>query len=156
MLRRRLPEPLVEPDVAESRLAPRNQRALTEFGPKVPRVRIGDNLAGIVVRGEAPTDQFVETELLGTGHFYRPVHWGAHGDPADRLRDVLSSHRLKEHRWHPDRCSDGGFIGNAFDELEELRGVNDRERDPAIFDQRLLSVLRAKVRTLGYALGPYN
>ena len=48
MLRRRLGEPLVEPDVAESRLAPGNQRAFTEFGPEVPRLRIGDNLAGIV------------------------------------------------------------------------------------------------------------
>ena len=122
-------EPLAETDVAESRLAPRNQRPFTEFGPEVPRVRIGDNLAGVVVRGEALTDQFVETELLRTGHFDDAVDWGTHGDRADRLRDVLSRHRLKEHRWHPDRRSDGGVIGNAFDELEELRGVNDRVRD---------------------------
>src|SRR5438270_11532599 len=69
LLQRRLAEPLGEPDVAESRLAPGNQRPFTEFGPEVPRVRIGDNLAGVVVRGEALTDQFVETELLRTGDF---------------------------------------------------------------------------------------
>jgi len=129
LLERRLAEPLAEPDVAESRLAPRNQRAFTEFGPEVPGLRIGDNLARVVVGGKALTDQFIETELLRTGHFNSPVDWGTHGDRADRLRDVLSRHRLKEHRWYPDRRSDGGVIRNAFDELEELRGVNDRVRD---------------------------
>src|SRR5439155_26022964 len=122
LLQRRLAEPLAEPDVAESRLAPRNQRPFTEFGPEVPRVRIGDNLAGVVVRGEALTDQFVETELLRTGQFYDAVEWGTHGDRADCLRDVLSCHRLKEHGWHPARRSDGGVIRHAFDELEVLRG----------------------------------
>src|SRR5262249_24724531 len=55
---RRLAEPLVEPDVAESRLAPGNQRAFTEFSSEIPRMRIGDNIARVVVRGEALTDQF--------------------------------------------------------------------------------------------------
>ena len=132
MLRRRLGEPLAEPDVAESRLALGNQRAFTEFGPEVPRLRIGDNLAGIVVRGEALTDQFVETELLRTGDFNGAVDWGADGDRPDRLRDVISRHRLKEHRRHPDRRSDGGVVRNAFDELEELRGMNDRVRIPPL------------------------
>src|SRR5262249_38518105 len=126
LLERRLAQPLVEPDVAESRLAPGDQRPFTEFGPEVKRVRIGANFPGVLVRGEALTDQFVETELFGTGHFNDAVHWGPHGDFGNRLGDVLSRHRLKEHWWHPDRCADGGFIGNAFDELEELRGVNDR------------------------------
>src|SRR5467141_3104511 len=76
LLQRLLAEPLVEPDVAESRLAPRNQRAFSKFGPEVPCVRIGDNFAGVVVRGETLTDQFVETELLRTGHFNGAVHGG--------------------------------------------------------------------------------
>src|SRR6185503_3161544 len=140
--------PLVEPDVAEPRLAPGNQGTFIEFRPEVPRVGIGDDFAGVLVRGKALTDQFVETELLRTGHFSGAVHWGAHGDPADRLRDVVSRHGLKEHGWQPDRRSDGGVIGNALDELEELRGVNDRVRDPATLDQRLLSAFRAEVRTV--------
>src|SRR5262249_37160762 len=65
-------------------------------------------------------------------------------------------HRLEEHRRHPDRRSDGGVIRNAFDKLEELRRVNDRVRDSAALDQCLLSVLRAKVRTVGYAFGSHN
>ena len=58
-------EPLLESDVAESRIAPRNQRAFRELGPEIPRVGIGDNLPWVVVRVEALPDQFVETELCG-------------------------------------------------------------------------------------------
>src|SRR5947207_1391419 len=93
LLQRRLAEPLAEPDVAESRLAPRNQRPFTEFGPEVPRVRIGDNLAGVVVRGEALTDQFVETELLRTRHFDDTVDSATHGDRTDRTHDVVNHDR---------------------------------------------------------------
>jgi hypothetical protein len=38
-----LVEPLLEADLAESRVVGRNQRALAEFGPEVPRVRVGDH-----------------------------------------------------------------------------------------------------------------
>src|SRR5262249_6019700 len=150
LLERRLAEPLVEPDVAESRLAPGNQRAFTEFSSEIPRMRIGDNIARGVVRGEALTDQVVETALLRASHFNGAVHRGAHGDPADRLRDVVSGHRLKEHRWHPNRRADSGFICDAFDELEKLGGVNDRVRDSAVLDRRLLGVLCPEVRAVGY------
>src|SRR5262249_28237495 len=156
LLVRRLAEPLVEPDGAESGFAPGNQRAFTEFGAEVPRVRIGDNLAAIVVRGKALADQFVETELLRTGHFDRAVHRSADGDLGNRLRDVICRHRLKEHRRHPDRRSNRCVVGNAFDELEELRGMNDRVGDPARFDQSLLSVLRAEIRAVGYPLGAHH
>src|SRR5438045_8524970 len=112
--------------MSPSRPAPEgiNARSLSS-APKY-RARIGDNLAGVVVRGEALTDQFVETELLRTGHFDDAVDWGTHGDRADRLRDVLSRHRLKEHRWYPDRRSDGGVIRNAVHVLEDMRAVNAR------------------------------
>src|SRR5262245_38640162 len=117
LLERRLAEPLLEPDVAQPRLAGGNQRAFAEFCPEVSRVLVDDNLAGIVASGEALADQFVETELLRTGDVNGAVHWGAHGDPADRRGDVVSGHRLNEYGWQPNGRSDRGFIGNAFDEL---------------------------------------
>jgi hypothetical protein len=61
-----LAEPFLESDLAEPRLAGGNQRALAELGAEVPRVRVDDNLAGVVVRCEALTDQLIETELLRT------------------------------------------------------------------------------------------
>ena len=119
-------------------------------------MRVNDNLAGVVARAEALTDQFIETELLGTGHFNRAIQWRAHGDPADRLGDVISRHGLNEYRWQPNRRSVSGFIGDALDELEELRRVNDRVRDPGTLDQRFLSVLRSEVGTVGYTLGSHH
>jgi hypothetical protein len=119
-------QPLLQADLAESRVAGRNQRALAEFCAEVPRVRVNDNFAGVVARAETLTDQFIETELLGTGHFNRAIEWRAHGDPADRLGYVISCHRLNEYRWQPNRRSVSGIVGDAFDELEELRRVNDR------------------------------
>jgi hypothetical protein len=62
-------QPLLQADLAESRAAAWNQRALAEFDPVVPRVRICDYAAGVVARAEGLTDQFIETEFLGTGHF---------------------------------------------------------------------------------------
>jgi hypothetical protein len=46
-------------------------------------------------------------------------------NPADRLGDIISRHGLNEYRWPPNRGSDGGFIRDALDELEELGRVND-------------------------------
>src|SRR5262245_56983206 len=155
-LENRLMQPLLEPDLAESRVAGRNQRTLAELGSEVPRVRVNDNLAMVVARGEALADQFVETELLGTGHFGRAIQWRAHGNPGDSLGDVISRHGLNEYGWQPNRRSLRGFIGDARDELEELRRVNDRVRDPATFDQRFLSVLRSEVGTVGHTLGSHH
>ena len=106
-----------------------NQRALAELGPEVARVRVDDNLARVVARAEALADQLIETELLRASHFNGAVQWRAHGDPPDRLGDVISRHRLNEDRWQPNRRSVSRLIGDALDELEELRRVNDRVRD---------------------------
>src|SRR4029450_10115884 len=133
-----------------------NQRALADFGPEIPRGGVSAHPAGVVAGAEALTDQFIETELLGTGHFNRAIQWRAHGDPADRLGDVISRHRLNEYRWQPNRRSLSGFIGDALDELEELRRVNDRVRDRGTLHQRFLNVLRSEVGTVGYALGSYH
>ena len=58
----RLAQPFLEADLAEPRVAGGNQRALAELGPEIPRVRVNDNLAGVVARGEALTNELVEVE----------------------------------------------------------------------------------------------
>ena len=57
-------------------------------------MRVNDNFAGVITRAEALTDQLIETELLGTGHFDRVIQWRAYGDPADRVGDVISRDTL--------------------------------------------------------------
>ena len=101
-------------------------------------MRIDDDLAGVVSRREALADQLVEAELLGAGDFDRAIHWRADGDPADSPGDVVGRHGLNEDRGQPNRRSVGGFIGDALDELEELRRLDDRVRDPAPLDQLFL------------------
>src|SRR5690349_5790361 len=152
----RLMQPVQEADVAESRVVGRNQRALAEFGPEVPRVRVDDNLTRVVARAETQANQLIESEPLRTGYFNRAVQWRARGDPRDGLGNVISCHRLNQYRWQPNRRSISGFIGDAGDELEELRRVNDRVRDPGSLDQRLLSVLRSKIGTVRYPLGSHH
>src|SRR4029079_742622 len=118
-------QPLLEADFTESRVVGRNQRALTELGPEVPRVRGHHDLPAVASRGEFLTDQFIKTELLGTGHFHRAIQRRAHGDPGDRPGDVVSRHRLNEYRWQANRRAVSRFVGDALDELEELSRVND-------------------------------
>jgi hypothetical protein len=53
-------------------------------------VRVDDDLAGVVARGQALTDQLIETELLRPGHFHRAVQWIAHGNPPDRSAEAIT------------------------------------------------------------------
>src|SRR5262245_939330 len=156
MLDGRLVEPVLEPDVSESRVAGGYERTFAQFCFEVPRVRIDNNLAPNVACAKALAAQFVEAELLRTRHINGAVHWGAHGDHGNRLGDVVSGHGLNEYWWQPNGRSDGGIIGDALDELEELRGVNNRVRDSSILDQCLLSGLRAEVRTVWYPAGSHD
>ena len=68
-------EPVLEAPLAESRVVIGNQRTLAKFRPEVPRVRVNDNLARVVLCAEALTDQLIETELLGPSNFDRAVQW---------------------------------------------------------------------------------
>jgi len=63
---------------------------------------------------------------------------------------------LNEYRWQPNRRSVSGFIGDALDELEELRRLHDRVREPAAFDQSFLGVRRAEIGAVRYALRPHE
>ena len=105
---------------------------------------------------KALTDQFVETELFQARHFNRAIQKRADGDPADRLGNVVSRPGLNEYRWQPNRRSVSGFIGDALDELEELRRLHDRVREPAAFDQSFLGVRRAEIGAVRYALRPHE
>ena len=142
--------------ISPSRASPAGTSERSPTRLRNTRVWVDHHLARVVARGEALTDKLVETELLRTRHFNSAIHWCARGDPADRLGDVISRHGLNERRGQPNHRSVGGVIGDALDELEELRRVNNRDPDPATFDQRLLSVLRSEIGTVGYPLGSHD
>jgi len=47
-------------------------------------------------------------------------------DPAYGTRDIVGSHRLEEHRWQTHLAAVEGNVGEALEELEELRRTHDR------------------------------
>ena len=134
----------------------REQGPLPQLGAEVARVRIGDHLARVVARAEALPDQVVEAELLGTRDLDHAIHWRTEGDLCQGAGDIVRRHGLDEHRRQADRGAVGGSIGNALDELEELRRVNDRVGDRRVLDQLLLCDLRAEVAAFAQALGAYD
>src|SRR3954471_17528768 len=98
LLQHRLEEPIVESDLAKSRAVSGNKRSFGELGAEITRVRIGDDVARIMPRGESLTDQLVEAELLRPCHFDHPVQRCTDGDSGDCLGDVVSGHGLNEYR----------------------------------------------------------
>ena len=78
---------------------------------------------------EATSDEVVKAELFGPRHLDSAIHWRAHRDHGDRISDIVSRHRLNEHRCQPNSSALGGGVGDALDELEELRRVDDRVGD---------------------------
>ena len=92
-------------------------------------MRVGDHLAGIAAGAEACADELIEPELVRPGDLDDAVHRLAHGDPAERARDIIGRDGLDERGRQPDRVAVGGVRGDAVEELEELRRTGDRVRD---------------------------
>src|SRR5216684_322675 len=44
-------------------------------------------------------------------------------------RDIVGSHRLEKHMWQTHLVAVRGNVGEAFEELEELRRMHDRVRN---------------------------
>jgi hypothetical protein len=119
-------------------------------------MRVLHDLARIVPCTEASFDERVEGDLFGASHLDGAVHRLADGDFSDRAGDVGGSHRLGEHMREVHRVAVGGGAGDALEELEELRRMDERIRDGRRLDQRLLSGLRAKVTAVGQTLGAHD
>jgi len=64
-------------------------------------------------------------------------------------RDILGRHRLNQYRCKSHRVAVSRGIGDALQELEELRRVDDRVRDRRLLDQFFLGELRSHVATFG-------
>jgi hypothetical protein len=112
-------------------------------------VGVRDDLTRIVASGQGFPEEFVHPELLGPGDLDPAVHRRPDCDSGYRLGDVVARDRLEQHRGHPDRAVDGGGVGDAFHELEELCRVHDRIRDRGVLDQLFLGDLRLEVAALG-------
>ena len=100
-------------------------------------------------KGKGPAYDLVDPEPLRPTDLDDAVHGRADGDPDHCGGHVVGSHRLEEDGWHSDNPVVRGTVGDALDELVELRRMNNRVRDAGCLDQRLLGQLRAEVAGSG-------
>ena len=114
-------EPVLEMRLTKARVIAGDEGAFAKCRAEVARLRISDNLAPIVVRFQAESDERVEPELFRSPDFNRAVYRRADRDHTDRFGDVVSRDWLNECRWHPDGVAVGGAVGDAGDEFKELR-----------------------------------
>jgi hypothetical protein len=69
-------EPVVEPDLADTRAVAREESALCRVDAVVARVGVGDDLARIVARFQDLANELVEAELLGPAISTMPFSGG--------------------------------------------------------------------------------
>src|SRR2546429_443437 len=126
---RRLLEPICETRLGEMCVCAGEECAFAQFGAEVARASVGDYLAPIAPCGKVLSDQFVESELLGARDLDHVVHRSADGYLGHLGSDIVRGHGLDQHRWESDLVTRGSLLGDALDELEELRRVHNRVRD---------------------------
>src|ERR1041385_3713631 len=109
------------------------------------RMRVRDYLARILAGTKTPVNEFVKTQLLRSSKFHSSIQRRSDGHSGHRTGDIVRCYRLKTDRWHVNRVAIGCFVGDALQELEELRRPHDRIRDRGFLDQLLLCDLRTEV-----------
>ena len=106
---------------------------------------IGHDLARIVVRAQEVPDELVQPEPFGAGQLDGAVDRRALGDIGQGGGDVIGRFGLEEDGRQRNRPVAGAGIGDAADELEELRRAQDRAGDGRGLDRFLLGKLGAEV-----------
>src|SRR5262249_29891809 len=151
--RRLATEPLLQRRAADARAGAREQRALSDLRSEVPRPRIDDDATRIVARSQRTSHQVVEAVLDGPAELDPAVWRRRRRDRLERGGDVVRRDRLEQHRCDAHLAVLRRRVDDRSDELEELRGVDDRVRDRRALDERLLRELRADVLALAEAFG---
>ena len=98
-------EPIIEPDLPETRTVAWHERALGDGGPEVARVRVGNHLAMIAGGCEHPSNDVIEPELLRAADLHGPVHGRADGNSGHPRGNVVGRNRLEPDRRDADDSS---------------------------------------------------
>jgi DNA-binding CsgD family transcriptional regulator len=122
-------EPVVDMGRAKTRAIPGEEGPLARRDPVVARIWVGDDLAGIVARGQHATDQLVEGELVGSGDL---------DDAVQRWRMAASRESARRRSWAtPSRheifsaIGADGFAERASNELLATGETARRRTDDA-------------------------
>src|SRR5262245_48051865 len=117
----RAAEPVLETRLPESRVLARHEGALGQQRAGVTRIRVSANLARIVACAQVPSDELVETELLGSRHLKCAIQRRSNRDACHRTGDIFRRYGLDEHRCQAHGVAIGRHVGDALDELKKLR-----------------------------------
>ena len=102
------------------------------------------------------SDEFVHTDRFGARQLDRAVQRLLDCDVGQRGSDVIRHDGLHHRRRQSNRLAVGGRLGDAADELEELRCADDRVGNQRGLDQVFLGHLRAEVTTGKQTIGADN
>ena len=89
-------EPPVEFGRSKMRVLTWNERLIAEFDAEVGRLRIHNDLPGVLVILENPADDLINAERIGAGNLNRAVYRLGESCLGDRSRDIFRSDRLEQ------------------------------------------------------------
>ena len=125
-------EPVREAGRADAGVVAGDEDALIrDFQAVVGRVDIGHDVPRIVGRAQEAPDELVQPEPFGAGQLDGAVDRRALGDIGQGGGNVIGRFGLEEDGRQRNRPVVGAGIGDATDELEELRRAQDRAGDAA-------------------------
>jgi hypothetical protein len=110
-------------------LSPGTRGSVVQFRAEVPSVDVRDHSARVVLRVQEPLDEFVEAEPLRTGQLDRAVHRRPDREVGQRGGDVVGHDGLHQRGRQADCSPVGGRLGDAGEEVEELRRAEGRAED---------------------------
>ena len=117
-------------------------------------MRVGDDLAVVALGGEQAPRPGVDAQRLGPAELDAAVGGRAGGQLGHGRGHVVGGHELHLPGGEPDGVALGAGLDDLGQELEELRGAQDRVRDVPRLDLGLLGDLGAQVPAVGQELGP--
>ena len=146
-------KPVLEAGRGDARVAAGGERVVVELCAEVARVDVGRHRARVVIGPENASGQLVEPELFGPSQLDDAVQRFALGDLGQCGSDVIGRLRLDEHRRQANGVAVGARIGDAADELEELRRTKDRVRHRPGLHHLLLRKFRPEIAALRQPVG---
>src|SRR5262245_8048351 len=147
-LRRRVTEPGFEARTTDKRTAAGYQSLVAQFRAEVAGMNVRSDLACIFPGNQDPLHELVEPKLLRAGNLDRVVQRCPQHDVRQCFHNIIRKDRLDECRRDTNRLPVAAGVGYSAHEFEELRGPEDRVRNPRRLDQVLLGHLCAEVAAL--------
>src|SRR5919106_4748186 len=149
-----LAEPVLETGRSDASIVAGDQGAVVELCAEVARAAVGRHLACVAVRAQHAAGELVETEPFRSCQLDGAVHRRAYCRDRQRGGNIVGRLGLNQRGRHTNGLAVGVRIGDAADELEELRRADDRVGHGRRLDRFFLGDLRSAVPAVRKPVGP--